>query len=64
MYDFLWLRNHSTASLTIPLGDLVFFGAYFEQFSLSSPDVNKNKGVAEMAPLREVKYRKNLKKLF
>ena len=55
MYYFLWLRNHSTASLTIPLGDLVFFGAYFEQFSLSSPDVNKNKGVAETAPLREVK---------
>ena len=23
------------------------FGAYFEQFSLSSPDVNKNKGVAK-----------------
>ena len=27
------------------------FGASFEQFSLSFPDVNKNKGVAEMAPL-------------
>ena len=27
------------------------FGAYFEEFSLSFPDVNKNKGVAERAPL-------------
>ena len=27
------------------------FGAYFKQFSLSSPDVNKKKGVAETAPL-------------
>ena len=27
------------------------FGAYFKQFSLSFPDVNKDKGVAEMAPL-------------
>ena len=27
------------------------FGAYFKQFSLSFPDVNKNKGVAETAPL-------------
>ena len=27
------------------------FCAYFKQFSLSSPDVNKNKGVAETAPL-------------
>ena len=38
---FSRLRNHSTVSLTIPLGNQVFFGAYFEQFSLSSPDVNK-----------------------
>ena len=29
------------------------FNAYFEQFSLSSPDVNKNKGVAETAPLSD-----------
>ena len=27
------------------------FGASFKQFSLSFPDVNKNKGVAETAPL-------------
>ena len=27
------------------------FVGYFKQFSLSSPDVNKNKGVAETAPL-------------
>ena len=40
---FSQLRNHSTVSLTIPLGDLVFFGAYFDQFSWSSLDVNKNK---------------------
>ena len=31
---------------------LGFFGACFEQFSLSFPDVNKNKGVVEMAPLK------------
>ena len=29
-----------------------FFGAYFKQFSLSPPDANKNKGVAETAFLR------------
>ena len=27
------------------------FGAYFKQFSLSFPDVNKNKGVAETTPV-------------
>ena len=27
------------------------FGASFKQFSLSFPDVNKNKGVTETAPL-------------
>ena len=27
------------------------FGASFKQFSLTFPDVNKNKGVAETAPL-------------
>ena len=27
--------------------------AYFEPFSLSSPDVNENKGVAEIAPSRK-----------
>ena len=55
---FSRLRNHSTVSLTIPLGDLsiyflfiFIFCAYFEQFSLSSPDVNKNKGVAETVSL-------------
>ena len=31
---FSRLRNHSTGSLTIPLGDWVFLGAYFKQFSL------------------------------
>ena len=29
------------------------FGAYFEQFSLSSPDVNKNKGMDGTAPLTQ-----------
>ena len=29
------------------------FGASFKQFSLLFPDVNKNKGVAETAPLRK-----------
>ena len=28
------------------------FGAYFKQFSLSFPDVNKKQGVAETAPLK------------
>ena len=32
------------------------FGAYFKQFSLSSPDVNKNKGVAEMAPFKDLGF--------
>ena len=36
----------------IPLGDQVFFGAFFRAIQLiKSPDVNKNKGVAEMIPL-------------
>ena len=30
---FFHLRNHSTVSLTIALGDEVLFAAYFEQFS-------------------------------
>ena len=29
----------------------IFLGAYLEEFSLSFPDVNRNKGVAETAPL-------------
>ena len=28
------------------------FGAYFKQFSSSFPDVNKNKGVAEISPFK------------
>ena len=43
---FSWLRNHSTVLV------MYFFGTYFEQFSLSSSDVNKTKRVAETAPLR------------
>ena len=46
---FSQLRNHSTVSLAIPLGDYIFLGAYFEQFSLSSRDVNESKGVAKTA---------------
>ena len=34
----------------IPLGDQVFFGAYFEQFNSHIPVVNK--GVAEMGPFK------------
>ena len=41
---FSRLGNHSTVSLTVPLGDKVFLGAYFKQFISASPDVNKNKG--------------------
>ena len=54
---FSLLRNHSRVSLTIPISDEVFVVvvvvvvAYFEQFGLPSPDVNKNKGVAERATL-------------
>ena len=39
---------------------LGIFGAYFEQFSLLSPDVNKNKGVPETAPLPGCFARKEL----
>ena len=35
----LFLRNHSTVSLTIPLGGQVFFGAYFEQYRVPKCDV-------------------------
>ena len=40
---FSRLINHSTVSLTIPLGDSVFFGDYFQYYSLSFPDVNKTR---------------------
>ena len=45
---FSRLRNHSTASLTIPLGDWVFLSAYFEQFASSHG--NRNEEVPETAP--------------
>ena len=33
------------------------FGAYFKQFSLLFPDVNKDKGVADTAPLDNIMYK-------
>ena len=36
---FFHLKNHSTVSLSIPLGDSVFFCAYLKQFSQSCPQM-------------------------
>ena len=52
--DCFLSQKHSTMSLAIPPGDQVFSGVYFEQFNLiTSPDVNKNKGVAEDSPFKD-----------
>ena len=47
---FSWLRNHYTVSLYLFLLMIRYmFGDSFKQFSLLSPDVNKNKGATETA---------------
>ena len=51
---FSRLKNYSTVSVTISLGDWVFFGVYLEQFNYSRADKpnqtkKQKQGVAETA---------------
>ena len=56
---FSCLRNRSTVSLTIPLGDWVCFQCLFRaiQLIMSHVDVNKNKRLAELVALNLVSSR-------
>ena len=48
--DCFLIKNRSTVSLTILLGDKVFLVLILSNLIERVPHVNKNKGVAKMAP--------------